>query len=179
MAFVQQDGDVAPPVTPYRARAPARASPERTGAHHHRESSARIHRRALARYRGARVQRWRARWSGSGTRTAPVIAPGDSFVAAFTPPRSGRSSITRTRTSYSRSDSGSTAACSSWTRPGTILRTSASSFSAVTGPESGPRGSTVARCPDTIRLTAGEIYRLRLIHIVPDWNVKIALIAGR
>jgi FtsP/CotA-like multicopper oxidase with cupredoxin domain len=30
-----------------------------------------------------------AGWSGAGTRTAPVIAPNDSFVARFTPPRAG------------------------------------------------------------------------------------------
>jgi FtsP/CotA-like multicopper oxidase with cupredoxin domain len=30
-----------------------------------------------------------AGWSGAGTRVAPLIAPRDSFVAAFTPPRAG------------------------------------------------------------------------------------------
>lgn len=30
-----------------------------------------------------------AGWSGAGTRTAPLIAPNDSFVARFTPPRAG------------------------------------------------------------------------------------------
>jgi len=30
-----------------------------------------------------------AGWSGAGTRLAPSIAPGDSFVARFTPPRAG------------------------------------------------------------------------------------------
>lgn len=30
-----------------------------------------------------------AGWSGAGARTAPMIAPGDSFVARFTPPRAG------------------------------------------------------------------------------------------
>ena len=30
-----------------------------------------------------------AGWSGAGTRTAPMIAPNDSFVARFTPPRAG------------------------------------------------------------------------------------------
>ena len=30
-----------------------------------------------------------AGWSGAGTRLAPAIAPGDSFVARFTPPRAG------------------------------------------------------------------------------------------
>ena len=30
-----------------------------------------------------------AGWSGAGARIAPAIAPGDSFVARFTPPRAG------------------------------------------------------------------------------------------
>jgi FtsP/CotA-like multicopper oxidase with cupredoxin domain len=30
-----------------------------------------------------------AGWSGSGTRVAPIIAPGDSFIARITPPRAG------------------------------------------------------------------------------------------
>ena len=30
-----------------------------------------------------------AGWSGAGTRTAPMIAPNDSFIARFTPPRAG------------------------------------------------------------------------------------------
>jgi FtsP/CotA-like multicopper oxidase with cupredoxin domain len=30
-----------------------------------------------------------AGWSGAGTRVAPIIAPGDSFVAQMTPPRAG------------------------------------------------------------------------------------------
>src|SRR6185436_3400246 len=28
-------------------------------------------------------------WSGAGTRRAPLVAPGDSFTVAFTPPRAG------------------------------------------------------------------------------------------
>ena len=28
-------------------------------------------------------------WSGAGTKTAPFIAPADSFTAVFTPPRAG------------------------------------------------------------------------------------------
>ena len=32
--------------------------------------------------------------------------------------------------------------------------------------------------PDTLRLTAGETYRLRLIHIVPDWNIRLSLVRG-
>ena len=32
--------------------------------------------------------------------------------------------------------------------------------------------------PDTLRLKAGERYRLRLIHIIPDWTARIALLRG-
>ena len=32
--------------------------------------------------------------------------------------------------------------------------------------------------PDTMRLTVGETYRLRLIHIIPDWTTRIALVQG-
>jgi hypothetical protein len=41
----------------------------------------------------------------------------------------------------------------------------------------GERGARIngRETPDTLRLTAGERYRLRLIHIVPDWNIRLAL----
>jgi len=32
--------------------------------------------------------------------------------------------------------------------------------------------------PDTLRMRAGETYRLRLIHIIPDWIARIALMQG-
>jgi hypothetical protein len=32
--------------------------------------------------------------------------------------------------------------------------------------------------PDTLRLRAGETYRLRLIHLIPDWTARIALLRG-
>jgi hypothetical protein len=32
--------------------------------------------------------------------------------------------------------------------------------------------------PDTLRLRAGESYRLRVIHIIPDWTARIALLQG-
>jgi len=32
--------------------------------------------------------------------------------------------------------------------------------------------------PDTLRMRAGESYRLRVIHIIPDWTARIALLRG-
>ena len=32
--------------------------------------------------------------------------------------------------------------------------------------------------PDTLRLTAGESYRLRIVHIIPDWTVRATLKNG-
>ena len=32
--------------------------------------------------------------------------------------------------------------------------------------------------PDTMRMTVGETYRLRLIYIIPDWTARIALVQG-
>ena len=32
--------------------------------------------------------------------------------------------------------------------------------------------------PDTLRLTAGQTYRLRIVHIVPDWTIRVELKKG-
>jgi hypothetical protein len=32
--------------------------------------------------------------------------------------------------------------------------------------------------PDTLRLTSGQTYRLRIVHIVPDWTVRVTLTRG-
>jgi FtsP/CotA-like multicopper oxidase with cupredoxin domain len=117
-------------------------------------------------------------WSGSGNRIAPDIAPGDSFVAAFTPPRSG------TFIYHAHSNELFQIGLGLY---GALLVVDSSGYDPaherliVLG-GNGP-GESAARIngravPDTMRLTAGETYRLRLIHIVPDWNVRIALTQG-
>lgn len=119
-------------------------------------------------------------WSGTPGRLAPPITPGDSFVAAFTPPRAG------TFIYHSHSNEGAQIASGLF---GPLI---------VADPEqgydpererlfvvggNGPVNSRQGRVngqvePDTMRLTAGRTYRLRLININPDWRVYLSLKEG-
>jgi FtsP/CotA-like multicopper oxidase with cupredoxin domain len=117
-------------------------------------------------------------WSGSEQRMAPPIAPGDSFVAEFTPPRSG------TFIYHAHSNENFQISLGLY---GGLLVVDSSGYDPrrerliILG--SGGVGTPRARIngqltPDTLRLTAGETYRLRLIHIVPDWTIRVALMQG-
>ena len=117
-------------------------------------------------------------WSGSGGRLAPVIAPGDSFVASFTPPRSG------TFIYHAHSNESFQIALGLY---GGLLVVDSTGYDPaherliILG-ANGP-GEKSARVngrvvPDTVRLTVGERYRLRVVQIVPDWTVRIALMRG-
>jgi FtsP/CotA-like multicopper oxidase with cupredoxin domain len=179
MAFVQQDGDVAPPgdsvPSPSSLLVLRRNEPVRITIVNHLRASTGVH------WHGIEVPAYSdgvPGWSGSGTRTAPVIAPGDSFVAAFTPPRSG------TFIYHAHSNELFQIGLGLY---GGLLVVDSSGYDPaherliiLGGNGPGVRSARIngRAVPDTIRLTAGEIYRLRLIHIVPDWNVKIALSQG-
>jgi FtsP/CotA-like multicopper oxidase with cupredoxin domain len=117
-------------------------------------------------------------WSGSGNRLAPAIAPGDSFVAEFTPPRSG------TFMYHAHSNESFQITLGLY---GGLLVVDSTGYDPeaerliILGPN-GP-GEASARIngrvvPDTIRLTAGERYRLRLVHIVADYTARISLSRG-
>ena len=41
-----------------------------------------------------------------------------------------------------------------------------------------PNDRRLVNVPDTLRLKAGDTYRLRLIHLIPDWTARIALLQG-
>jgi FtsP/CotA-like multicopper oxidase with cupredoxin domain len=117
-------------------------------------------------------------FSGSGNRVAPMIAPGDSFVAEFTPPRSG------TFMYHAHSNESFQIGLGLY---GGLLVVDSGTYR----PErerliilggNGPGGKS-ARIngrvtPDTLRLTAGESYRLRIVHIVPDWTLRVTLRRG-
>jgi FtsP/CotA-like multicopper oxidase with cupredoxin domain len=118
-------------------------------------------------------------WSGSGNQLAPVIAPGDSFVAAFTPTRSGtfiyhahaNESIQISLGLYGALLVVDDPATYDPTRERLIVLGSA-------GPlEQGARINGRVK-PDTMRLEVGTTYRLRVIHIVPDWTIRLALLRG-
>src|SRR5439155_12171089 len=114
-----------------------------------------------------------AGWSGSGTRTAPAIAPGDSFVASFTPPRSGTFMYHAHANEIFQVTLGLFGA----------LLVVDSTFDAaheriilLGGNAPGGRHPRIngKEHPDTLRLTAGTTYRLRLINIIADWTTRIA-----
>jgi manganese oxidase len=116
-------------------------------------------------------------WSGSGSQMAPAIAPGDSFAAAFTPPRSGTFIYHAHANEFFQINLGLYGA----------LIVVDSTFDAAheriiilggNGPVTRRPRINGREQPDTMRMTVGETYRLRLIHIIPDWTARIALVQG-
>ena len=117
-------------------------------------------------------------FSGSGNRLAPMIAPGDSFVAEFTPPRSG------TFMYHAHSNESFQIGLGLY---GGLLVVDSGRYEPkkerliiLGGAGPAEKGARIngRLVPDTLRLTAGESYRLRIVHIIPDWTVRVALKRG-
>ena len=115
-------------------------------------------------------------WSGLGASMAPMIAPGDSFVAAFTPPRAG------TFMYHAHSNEAFQVNLGLY---GALLVVDSATYDPryeriiILG-SAGPEGARPARIngrllPDTLRMTVGETYRIRLVEIIPDWTIRLAL----
>jgi FtsP/CotA-like multicopper oxidase with cupredoxin domain len=117
-------------------------------------------------------------WSGSAMQTAPTIEPGDSFVAEFTPPRSGTFIYHAHVNENFQVNLG---------LYGALLVVDSAEYH----PErerliilggNAPGGNhpriNGRDQPDTVRMKVGQTYRLRLIHIIPDWNARIVLKLG-
>jgi len=105
-----------------------------------------------------------------------MIAPGDSFVAAFTPPRAG------TFMYHAHSNESFQVNLGLY---GALLVVDSARYDPsheriiILG-SGGPEGARSARIngrlvPDTVRMTVGETYRIRLVEIVPDWTIRVAL----
>lgn len=180
MAFVRHDGDAAPAPdsvpTPSTLLVLNRNEPVRITIVNRLRTTTAVH------WHGIEVPAYSdgvPGWSGGGSRMAPAIAPGDSFVVGFTPTRSG------TFIYHAHSNEafqinlglygGLLVADSGTYRPDherLIILGSA-----------GPNGEKSARIngklkPDTMRLKVGVRYRLRLIHIVPDYTTWVRLLRG-
>jgi FtsP/CotA-like multicopper oxidase with cupredoxin domain len=108
-----------------------------------------------------------AGWSGTATRLAPLIAPNDSFVARFTPPRAG------TFIYHTHNEPGEELASGLYAplivlEPGVRFdpRTERVLVLATGGPGVAPPTVVNGKVsPDTMQLVAGQTYRLRVIDI--------------
>jgi FtsP/CotA-like multicopper oxidase with cupredoxin domain len=116
-------------------------------------------------------------WSGREGHVAPMIAPGDSFVAAFTPTRAG--------TFIYHAHSNETFQISLGLYGALLVVDPARHRTAderliilgADGPSRTPRINGKVT-PDTLQMSAGRTYRLRLIHIDPDWTAVFNLRRG-
>ena len=119
-------------------------------------------------------------WSGTASRLMPPVMPGDSFVAEFVPPRSG--------TFMYHAHSNEDAQISGGLYGALIVRDSGTVrdpdtdrivLLGASGPF--PNHGTVngERESAPIEMKAGRTYRLRIIHIQPDWRAHFTLLDHR
>jgi FtsP/CotA-like multicopper oxidase with cupredoxin domain len=119
-------------------------------------------------------------FSGSGTRLSPLIAPGDSFIARFTPPRAGTFMYHSHVDEPRQQRAGLVGAL--------IVRDAPSKDSALDVTflfklaryrGKGPFEINGKLDPDTLRLHAGQKYRLRLIALHNEFPTIAATITSR
>ena len=119
-------------------------------------------------------------WSGLGARVYSQIAPNDSFVAAFTPPRSGTYPYHSHLNDRHQISSGMYGAVVVTDTPRDttrdhliiaggggpeLMKKLESPFALVNG----------RRSPVPLRLVVGEKHRLRIVSIHPDWRIGFTL----
>jgi FtsP/CotA-like multicopper oxidase with cupredoxin domain len=116
--------------------------------------------------------------SGSSAHRSPMIAPGDSFTAAFTPTRSGTFIYHAHSNEFFQLNLG---------LYGALLVVDSANYDPVhervivlggNGPAGRPARINGQVHPDTLRMKAGERYTIRLIDIIPDWTSRITLLRG-
>lgn len=118
-------------------------------------------------------------WSGAGTRVAPSIAPGDSFVVRLTPPRAG-TFIYHTHHNETRQLGAGLFGPLIVLEPGEVRDTVTDRvlLMAAGGPfPNSPPGFNGATTPTPIELRAGVTYRLRFISIASHDTKAVRLLA--
>jgi FtsP/CotA-like multicopper oxidase with cupredoxin domain len=119
-------------------------------------------------------------WSGTPGRLMPPIMPGDSFIAEFVPPRSG----TFMYHAHSNEDaqiSGGLYGALVVRDSGTVRNPDTDRIVLLGASGPFPNGGTLngERDPAPIEMKAGRTYRLRIIHIQPDWRAHFTLLDHR
>jgi len=113
-------------------------------------------------------------WSGSPERRAPMIMPGGSFVAEFTPTRAGTFIYHSHSNEYFQIPAG-LAAPLIVLEPGATYDTLTDKTIFINqGLDDKGRVNGLTQ-PDTLRLVVGRQYRFRLIDIAPDFRVFVTL----
>nr|MCU0627477.1 multicopper oxidase domain-containing protein [Gemmatimonadaceae bacterium] len=108
-------------------------------------------------------------FSGLGARTAPLVAPGDSFVVRFTPPRTG-TFIYHTHHDEERQMEAGLAGALLVVEPGTRVDPVRDHVVLLTSPSDDEEATRVIlvnarRSPAPLVLRAGTVHRLRLINM--------------
>jgi FtsP/CotA-like multicopper oxidase with cupredoxin domain len=120
-------------------------------------------------------------WSGIGKSVMAPIAPADSFVAEFTPPRSGTFMYHSHLNESTQINSGMYGALLVVDDPTKFDRARDKVILVGGGgPQPAPGMDTRgfvngSATPRPLLLEAGTTYRMRLINIHPDWRVEFAL----
>ncbi|MEO8621961.1 MAG: multicopper oxidase domain-containing protein [bacterium] len=120
-------------------------------------------------------------WSGAGRRVAPMMAPDDSFVARFTPPRAG-TFMYHVHNEHGEELSSGLYAPLLVMEPGETFdaTTDLVFIIATAGPgigrgEDAPAFINGTLTPDTLSLVAGTTYRIRLIDIAANEAHTVAI----
>jgi FtsP/CotA-like multicopper oxidase with cupredoxin domain len=119
-------------------------------------------------------------WSGLGSKIFRPIAPGDSFVAAFTPPRSGTYPYHSHLNERHQMTSGMYGAIIVRDRPRDLARDHlvlvGGGGPEINGKIESPYGLVNGkRTPEPLLLKAGTAHRIRVVSIHPDWRVVLSL----
>jgi FtsP/CotA-like multicopper oxidase with cupredoxin domain len=118
-------------------------------------------------------------WSGTPGRVMPPIAPGDSFVAEFTPPRSG-TFIYHSHMNERRQINSGMYGPLIVQDPGDVFEPETDRVILVSpgGPgDDAPGWVNGSAAPPPIELVTGRTYRLRFININTDWRVLFTLLS--
>ncbi len=119
-------------------------------------------------------------WSGMGSKIMAPIAPKDSFVAEFTPPRSGTFMYHSHLNDGMQINSGMYGALIVTDDPAKFDPASDKIILAGGGGPPDAAGDTRgfvngSLSPQPLQMEVGKTYRLRLINIHPEWRIEFAL----